>query len=545
MNQIKAFLISYKKTIFLVLGLVTLLGVFFAVRANQQKRADQGEMTQTVILERGPIAVFVEAVGTVNSNQSAVLTWETSGEIETVVPALGQYAAAGDVLASLVQSSLPPYSIMAQAELISAEKALDELLESNTQRAEALKAVEDAADALEDALDPSQVQAEAQLALAEKSQALEVAQRNYDILTKPASEAAINQVYANKVLAEEALVDLEAKIEQFERKVRSAPARFLRDMYQKVLDGLNLQRHGQLARYTDMVEKYAALTSPPDALDLITIKAALASAQAQYSDAQRAWERVENGISAADMAVLEAVLADAQREWERIKDGPTEEDIGAAEARVTAAQAQLEKIALKAPFDGVITQINAQPGDQVEMGKFAFRIDNLSTLLVRLEVSEMAISQVEVGQDALVTLDAVFAQEYRGQVIDISPVGTEVQGVVSFKVTVAIADADQAVRPGMTADVKILVDKSDDVLLVPNQAVRWLDGELVLYVLGTNPGGLGTANPNPEEGSGMSLDGQSVTPVVITLGLKSDTFSEITSGNIKAGDEILISLPNE
>jgi len=528
MSQIKETLIARKKIVFLSLALITLAGGFFAVRATMQHRADPGETMQTLILARGPLAVYVDAAGTVDSNQSAVLTWGTSGEIETVTPLLGQSVVAGDLLASLAEKSLPPHDILAQAELISAERALEDLLQSSTQQAKALKAVEDAEQAQEDALDPIKTQADAQLVLAEKAKALESAQSRFEILTKPATESAINQVYANRLLAEAALADLKDQIERYERKVRSAPSVFLREIYQKTLDGLQLQWHPQLARYNDMVEKYTTLTSPPDPLDLILAQANLATAQAQYSDAQRAWERVENGLSAADLAVVEAVLGDAQREWERIKGGSAPQDIAAAKARVVAAQAILDKIRLRAPFDGVITQINAQSGDQVNVSTFAFRIDDLSTLLVTLQVSEMAINQVAVGQEALVTLDAVFAQEYHGQVIDISQVGTEVQGVVNFKVTVAISNADQAIRPGMTADVKILVHQAADVLLVPNQAVHWLDGERVVYVLGMKPS---------EDASGY--------PVVITLGLKSDSYSEIITGNISAGDEILLSVPNE
>jgi len=541
MSKIKELWIAHKKTFLLVVALIVLFGGFFAVRATMQQRADLANSKETVILERGSLAVYVDAAGTVDSNQSAGLTWNTSGEIETVKPLLGQSVSAGDLLASLVENSLPPYSILAQTELIGAQKALDDLLQSSTQQAQALKAVENAEQALEDAHDPSKLLADAQLVLAEKAKALESAQRRYTILKTPPTKSALNQVFANRLLAEQALADLDDQIERFERKVRSAPARYLRDLYQKILDGLRLRRHSQLARYSDMVEKYTTLTSPPDPLDLIVAQANLATAQAQYSDAQRAWERTEDGLSAADLAVLEAVLADAQRDWERIKDGPTPEDIAAAQARVVAAQAVIDQVRLIASFDGVITQINAQPGDQVNVGTLAFRIDDLSTLLVTLQVSEMAINQVAVGQEALVTLDAVFAQEYRGEVINISPVGTETQGVVNFKVTVAIFDADQAIRPGMTADVGILVQQAADVLLVPNQAVRWLDGERVVYVLGAILSG----KSNLEERPGISLDDQSSYPVVITLGMKSDSYSEIITGNISAGDEILLSFPNE
>jgi HlyD family secretion protein len=144
----------------------------------------------------------------------------------------------------------------------------------------------------------------------------------------------------------------------------------------------------------------------------------------------------------------------------------------------------------------------------------------------------------------LLTLDAVFAQIYHGQVVEISPVGTEQLGVVYFEVVVSISDADQAVRPGMTVDVELLVHQVVDTLLVPNQAVRWLDGEQVVYVIGNNPPADYFAS-NSQAWPIIGLGGKSIYPVMITLGLKSDSYSEVIAGNITAGDEILLGLPDE
>ena len=149
--------------------------------------------------------------------------------------------------------------------------------------------------------------------------------------------------------------------------------------------------------------------------------------------------------------MLEAQLDDAQREWERLKDGPDPADIAAAQARVAAAQATLDQASLVAPFAGTITSVESKPGDQVNPGTPAFRLDDLSHLWVDVEVSEVDINQVEVGQPASLTFDAILAKEYNGEVVEVSPVGTEIAGVVNFKVTVELTDADEDVRPGMTA----------------------------------------------------------------------------------------------
>jgi len=90
---------------------------------------------------------------------------------------------------------------------------------------------------------------------------------------------------------------------------------------------------------------------------------------------------------------------------------------------------------------------------------------------------------VKPGQAVVLNFDAILAKEYHGTVIEVATVGTETQGVTSFQVTVELLDADEAVRPEMTSAVDIVTSEVDDVLLVPNRAIRLMNGERVIYVL--------------------------------------------------------------
>ena len=104
-------------------------------------------------------------------------------------------------------------------------------------------------------------------------------------------------------------------------------------------------------------------------------------------------------------------------------------------------------------------------------------------ILVDVGVSEIDINLVEVGQTSIVTFDGILGKEYHGKVVEVSPVGSVNQGVVDFKVTVELTDADADVRPGMTAEVEILVDQRDEALLTPNQAVRSSKNMRILHVV--------------------------------------------------------------
>jgi HlyD family secretion protein len=234
------------------------------------------------------------------------------------------------------------------------------------------------------------------------------------------------------------------------------------------LESLELQRIQVQKSFENSRQRYINLQSPPNPNDVAVAEANLLGAQAQLLEAENEWQRIQDGASPADIALLEAQLVDAQREWERVKDGPTPEDIASAQARVTAAQATLDNTRIAAPFSGLITEAISKPNDQVAPGSPAFRMDDLSHLWVDVGISEIDINLVEPGQPVILTFDAILAKEYQGRVVEVSPVGLSNLGIVDFKVRVELLNPDQDVRPGMTAAVEILVNQIDEALLMTN-----------------------------------------------------------------------------
>ena len=259
--------------------------------------------------------------------------------------------------------------------------------------------------------------------------------------------------------------------------------------------------------------KYAS-ESDPTREDL---KEKLDEAQSDYDTAIRRLE-YENSLAAARFN-LEKSLND----YEKWKNGPNVDDIEAAQARIAAAEAALKQAWIEAPFDGTITVANPKPGDQVTANTKAFRLDDLSHLFVDVQVSEVDINKIRTGQDVSLTFDAIPDKEYQGTISEVAEVGTEDQGVVEFKVTVELIDPDEQVRPGMTAAANILINEVEDVLVVPNRAVRLKDGQRVVYLM---------------------KNGQ-LTPVKITLGATSEMMSEVLSGDVQAGDLIVLNPPIE
>jgi HlyD family secretion protein len=221
------------------------------------------------------------------------------------------------------------------------------------------------------------------------------------------------------------------------------------------------------------------------------------------------------------LQIATANLDKARSDYDRWKNGPQPGDVTAAQARINAAQATINQAWIEAPFGGILTLVEPQIGDQVTPNTPAFRIDDLETILVDVLVSEIDINQVEVSQPVTMTFDAIRGRAYTGIVTSVDKVGLSNQGVIDFTVTLKLLDPDEQVKPGMTAAVNIAVVQLDDVLLVPNRAVRYKGSDQVVYILKSNQ----------------------IVPITIQLGATSDAYSQVTSGDLKPGDTIVLNPP--
>jgi len=223
-----------------------------------------------------------------------------------------------------------------------------------------------------------------------------------------------------------------------------------------------------------------------------------------------------------DLEVAQANLERAHQDYAKWKDGPIPAAVEAAKAKVAAAESALTQSYIAAPFDGEITQVNALLGDQVSSGTQAFRLDDLSSLFVDLDVSEIDIAQLQVGQEATVTFDALQGRVYHGKVSQVAMISAGSSTTVNYRVTIEVTDPDERVLSGMTAEVEITVAQKENVILIPNQSVREENGKKVVYIL---RGGEGPGVP---------------TAVEVELGISNDTNSELASGNVKAGDLLVV-----
>ncbi|MFN2234679.1 MAG: hypothetical protein ACK2U1_10640, partial [Anaerolineales bacterium] len=305
------------KKIFIILTVIFVIvaGAFVFVNWSAKRNATAMLADlETEAVRRDSLSSMVSATGTVRSNQSAELVWKVSGQVDQILPRVGDEIATGETLATISKTSLPAYIILAQADLVNYQKELETLLKSSLQQAEALKAVEDAEKALQDALHPELTQAEALAAIASAEADLDNANTQLEITTKRPSQSAIDQSFANMLLAENKLSKTLESIEEIEwqrAKISSSqiPAVIRKDIVKalrKALEGLEFQRTQDQLAYNRSVSKYENLLKPADPLDVAVAEAAVFAAQAQLDRARLEYERIEDGFSPADIAVLQA-----------------------------------------------------------------------------------------------------------------------------------------------------------------------------------------------------------------------------------------------
>lgn len=448
-----------------IVGGAALIIIVVALFVRNAGRAAQTAASsyQTATVARGNLVASVGATGSVRGLQSAALTWETSGIVQEIHFDVGEDVREGDIIANLLLSSMPANVILSQADLQSAQDAFEDFENSFGD------------------LGISQ----AQKTLADAQDAYEKAQRYLSSISNPGRPVDIDQAQANLVLAQDRLDRAEEAYEPYASRPES-----------------DLGRANMLLQVTQAQQQYDAALRQYNALASGSGSTPIAKAE-------------------ADLALAQAQLEIAQKNYDDILAGPTAQQYAAAQARLAAAQAGVDMGYIIAPFNGTLTDLYPNEGDLVTMGSNAAQVDNLDTVQVVVEVSEVDVNRVQVGQPASVILDAVQDITYEGKVVAVAMAGNITQGGVNFRVVVELDEPDANVRPGMTAAVTIVVTQMEDVLLIPNRAVRVQNGRRVVYVM-----------------RGLSMEA-----VEVTLGASSETFSEVVAGELKEGDTIVLNPP--
>jgi RND family efflux transporter MFP subunit len=397
----------------LALGLVVLILSACSLPVGPNSNASPAAGLETGQVTSLTISDFIESSGSVLAAQSGKLTWKTSGIVETVPVKAGQIVEAGAVLATLRLTSVPSNILAAQADLINARQALEDL----SPTALAISQAEQRVAAAQDDVDRKQ--------------------RIVDGLGTPARASDIEQANATVLLAKIQLDRAWDRYKPFQNRPENNPIR--------------------AALYNAWAQ--AQQTYDQSVRRLNNLKGVSINPNDQQ-------------LAEANLQLAQATLTDARQRLEELKAGANTVDVEAIQARITAAEATLSALSLTAPFPGELLVVDVQPGDLVSANQLAFTLADRSRLHVDTLIDETDISNIRLGDTAAITLDALPGQSLTGVVSFINPMGETVAGNVKYLVRIDLKALEAPVLLGATADVTIQIGASRQTLAVPVRAIQ-------------------------------------------------------------------------
>ena len=212
-----------------------------------------------------------------------------------------------------------------------------------------------------------------------------------------------------------------------------------------------------------------------------------------------------------------------------------ENSVKQRELALVDAKNNLTKHNVYAPFAGTIAEVNVNRGDSVS-GSTTVATLISQHQIVEISLNEIDIANVKIGQKATITFDAVEGLTITGEILEVDSLGTVSQGVVTYGITIGFDTQDEKVKPGMTASAAIITDAKQNVLMIPNSAVKSAGSANYVEV----PGSVSNASQllaNAANSTGIALD---VPPQqkTVEIGVANDSFTEIISG-LQEGDVII------
>lgn len=362
-------------------------------------------------------------------------------------------------------------------------------------------------------------------------------------------EARVNQALAEVENARAGVLNQEASLEKARAEVENARASVATQRANTAKTQVAvLDTRRDFDRKLDLLRRELIAQSEKDAA-----QTAYDSAVAQI-EANRAQERAaESGVrsfeAAARVAAAQLVAARA--------------NLKQKQAALAQAQFDLDRTYIRAPVNGIVVSRNVDVGQTVAASLQApvlFTIaEDLSRMQVDTNVDEADIGRIKVGQRATFTVDSYPTQTFSGEVNQIRKAPQILQNVVTYDVVIYVQNSEQKLLPGMTANVKIVIESKPAVVKVPNAALRFRPSGFepeggprgqgpAAAGGGTRTGATGRDRRQGGEGAAgrvfvLGPDGQP-KPVMLRLGITDGNATEVLSGDLQPGTQVLVGLRN-
>jgi HlyD family secretion protein len=435
---------------------------------------------QPYTVARGDLSLKVTGNGKIEATREARLTFGSGGKVAEILVKEGDRVNAGDVLARLDTDPLALAQNQSRMSLTQAQGSLVQAQLAQKTAEYNLENTRNSADSL-------------QLALLNAQIARDTAQANLD-----------TGITAVDYYAIEAELNKAKSWYEYTKRMVGESTSDVNDWLlaqDTAEDNLKIAQ----ANYDNILAGYGSTQVKLRKAQLDAAELSVALAQKNIDDLDKTIALQELQAAAAEQAI-----------------GQAKQAVDLASQAVADAQRQLDEATITAPFDGMVAQLLAEAGDIVPSPTMApqpiVRIINPDQLELLIDVDEIDIPLVSLGQTAAVKLDALPDQTFNGTVTSIYPVPQEVGGVVLYKVRVGLDNAGAGIKVGMSASADIVAQEHRGVLVVPSRAISRNDqGKSVVRV----------------------QSGSKVEERIVEVGLDDGLRAEITSG-LSEGEIVIV-----
>lgn len=293
-------------------------------------------------------------------------------------------------------------------------------------------------------------------------------------------------------------------------------------------------RKGQIIAQIDPAIHEASVEK--ERANLLSSRANLEKAESALLDARRIYERNR------ELAVLELVTraafetAETNYQSAMAQVSAASAQVAQAAAALKTAETNLRYTRILSPVDGIVVSRNVDVGQTVaasfQTPTLFLIAQDLTKMQLLSNVAEADIGKIRKNQTAEFTVDAYPDTEFAGLVSEVRNAPTTVQNVVTYDVVIKVDNPDFKLKPGMTANVTFIVEKKQDVLRIPNSALRFRP-----------PDAAGKEQKPKVKGRGVwVLANKKPERVAIETGLTDGSFAELISGDIREGQELIVEL---
>lgn len=458
-------LIKNKRLLWALLVFIVLLATSFIVFSGNGNE-------QQVVVVRGSIRQAATLVGKTEARENVELSFDRSGRISSVGAKVGDRVDAGQILATLESGDLYAELDQARATVKAEEARLDKLRRggreediriSEAQLREAENSVHNAQLSMLENLRKAYTNSENAIHN-ETDQLFDEPIENPSLILK---QAPIKQIITVRTFRFRAEKDLKSWSESMPLDIKDDldrsqyEATVFLENFRQYFDALSLLVNSYDPDiYASATELSAYRSDIAEAR--LTINASIASLLTQSAELQNAEDNLVVAASQLNLKKAPATVQEIE-----IQEAAVEQAAG----RINEIRSSIRKNTIVSPFSGVVTRQEAKVGETASAGVNIVTIMSEGGYEISAYAPEIDIGKMAVGNDVKITLDAFPGDSWSGKLIYIEPAETIVDGVVNYKIRVAITEDDVRMRGGLTANLSVLTIEKNNTLIVPGSAI--------------------------------------------------------------------------